>query len=445
MESKMKYHFLDDAHHSLVNHVSFSEDVNRHGYLFLYGKKKVSSFLGNPYSGHRSEFMSLEKDYLHSFKKRQPSRVTKASRQSDIGVGPKTQLSQILSVEPDTLFGLERNESEEDTNSILEIEETEVENVDYLHPKKVNKVKQVDSNIDKITLTGCEGKSSTHAVIPNDSTPLQDQESSSILSQSGKTYTDALTVFDREDRDPFAPSREYELAVLDNFKRKDNVRTLETLEEGAWLNDCAINYFLACLIISLPQENTIVLDSLLIDTLNEDTAKMMRVLESKLHGRNLKEMKSLDILVPLNVDKTHWILACVQPFKSKVKTYDSLQSSNLNKKHRNYVNEILSAADSIMLSHQNKHWVLLADLTEMRMDHVPQQSNGYDCGLYTCMFAKMVYQKNTMTFGGNFILSLRKFLYDHIRKGSPHFITFKEEIWDRQYENDEVPDYGKHI
>ena len=182
MESKMKYHFLDDAHHSLVNHVSFSEDVNRHGYLFLYGKKKVSSFLGNPYSGHRSEFMSLEKDYLHSFKKRQPSRVTKASRQSDIGVSPKTQLSQILSVEPETLFGMERNESEEDTNSILEIEETDVENVDYLHPRKVNKVKQVDSNIDKITLKGCQGKSSTHAVLPKDSTPLQDQESSSILS-----------------------------------------------------------------------------------------------------------------------------------------------------------------------------------------------------------------------------------------------------------------------
>ena len=62
-------HILNDKRHRVVSESEFLRDVNLNGYIFLYGKNKVQSFEGNPYSGHRTEFLTLEKNiYIHSRK-----------------------------------------------------------------------------------------------------------------------------------------------------------------------------------------------------------------------------------------------------------------------------------------------------------------------------------------------------------------------------------------
>ena len=77
------------------------------------------------------------------------------------------------------------------------------------------------------------------------------------------------------------------------------------------------------------------------------------------------------------------------------------------------------------------------------IEDLPQQRNGYDCGLYTCMYAKLCYREEKISFGATFISSLRSFLYDHFVKSQHEFITFQENIWRQQHTFKEIPHYGE--
>ena len=77
INSTIWYHHMDKDSHVLVGHDEFELDIQKNGYIFLYGKNPAFSFEGNPYYGHRIEFNSLENKYLHVFRKRGKKQISK--------------------------------------------------------------------------------------------------------------------------------------------------------------------------------------------------------------------------------------------------------------------------------------------------------------------------------------------------------------------------------
>jgi hypothetical protein len=533
IHSRMYYHLLNDCTHCLVTKSAFELDVNNNGYLFLYGKERIPSFGGNPYRGHRTEFLSLEKQYLHYFRRRGIPRTAKSSRKSDLGISQKISLSQVLSNIPEELLSLSQPDDDNNQNSIEELHErteqekgtenqdsTSVNRTDpYVQPlldegtedQDSTTVKRIDPHVQPLLDEGTENKDFT-SVSRTDSQiqPLleegtNDQDSSSVnrtdppfqplldkvesskkhnalaslstmpeindgtiesaspptslnnemnpkLNDNVHSYLhgcsnlDAIDVEGESSGLPYEVSSDHRGSVIKNFKMMYKDRTLQSLQPKRWLNDCAINYFMSCLNISSPKENIIVLDSQLIGTVGNDIAKMERSLHSKLHGRDLRKLSYLSVLVPLNADGgTHWVLACLKTFESHVTLYDSMQPSSMEKEHIAFMDAIMNGMDNIMKDADNTKWIATNELRVEVLHDVPTQTNGYDCGLYTCMFAKLVYFEEPFRFGQKFITCLRSFLHDHIRDSQHYFLTFKEDIWSSQTNNDAETDNGEYF
>ncbi|XP_065884087.1 sentrin-specific protease 1-like [Dysidea avara] len=91
--------------------------------------------------------------------------------------------------------------------------------------------------------------------------------------------------------------------------------------------------------------------------------------------RNI-DMEQFDIwLLPMNVNDNHWILMVLRIYSHEMLIYDSLGQSNIG--HVSKIKEWLS-------SHSVQHWKEV----EATLDPVvPKQQNGYDCGVFTCIYA----------------------------------------------------------
>ena len=144
----------------------------------------------------------------------------------------------------------------------------------------------------------------------------------------------------------------------------------------------------------------------------------------------------------MNVDSSHWVLAKLETFRAHVTIYDSIEGAVLSKEHQDFMSDIMDVIEHMMHHCKNKVWETISDLTvEIKMD-VPRQTNGYDCGMYTCMFAKQVYFNESIAFSPKFISDLRTFLHDHIRDSQHYFITFEENMWEDVINKELVEDYG---
>ena len=67
-------------------------------------------------------------------------------------------------------------------------------------------------------------------------------------------------------------------------------------------------------------------------------------------------------------------------------------------------------------------------------DHIPQQRNGVDCGVFTIMFAKYLANGHQLTFKQEDMIKFRKNIYQEIRTGK-----LEDIIWD-MYEDFELPE-----
>ncbi|XP_061553078.1 sentrin-specific protease 2 isoform X3 [Phycodurus eques] len=182
------------------------------------------------------------------------------------------------------------------------------------------------------------------------------------------------------------------------FKLRITQRDLATLQEGGWLNDEVINFYL-----SLVMEQC------------SDWAEGARVYSfstffyPKLcgspggrvggHAAVKRWTKAVDIflydlvLVPLHLG-VHWALAVIDLKAKTVKLYDSMGQRHddicgllllyLKEEHRAKKGRELDSAK----------WTVGC----MRPTEIPQQRNGSDCGVFACKYAQYVAKGRPLTF-----------------------------------------------
>ncbi|DAZ95743.1 TPA: hypothetical protein N0F65_006391 [Lagenidium giganteum] len=119
------------------------------------------------------------------------------------------------------------------------------------------------------------------------------------------------------------------------------------------------------------------------------------------------------IFVPVNLSNTHWCLAVIHMTEKRIQYYDSMDGSGT--KCLNVLLKYLHDESE----HKKKQkfdeegWELVESTPE-----TPQQQNGSDCGVFTCMFADYLSQNMPLTFSQKDMEFHRHRMVLHIVEGS---------------------------
>ncbi|KAM9397555.1 sentrin-specific protease 2 isoform 2-T2 [Salvelinus alpinus] len=186
--------------------------------------------------------------------------------------------------------------------------------------------------------------------------------------------------------------RDPNLVLSSAFKLCITQRDLATLQEGSWLNDEVINFYLS-----------------LVMTRSSSAGQGLKVYSfstfffPKLHGGGhvavKRWTKAVDlfqydiILVPLHLG-VHWSLAVINFNSGTVRSYDSMGQRHddicsllllyLREEHKARKDQDLDACK----------WTV----GSLRASEIPQQKNGSDCGVFACKYADYIAQGRRLNF-----------------------------------------------
>ncbi|XP_076871674.1 sentrin-specific protease 2 [Brachyhypopomus gauderio] len=184
--------------------------------------------------------------------------------------------------------------------------------------------------------------------------------------------------------------RDPNLVLSSAFKLRITQRDLATLQEGSWLNDEVINFYLNLVMARSEQTGRKVYCF--------STFFFPKLLSGG-HPAVRRWTKAVDlflydvILVPLHLG-VHWSLAAVEFRTKSVRSYDSM-----GQRHEDICNLILMYLKEEYKVKKGKD---LEDLkwsvSSLRTTEVPHQKNGSDCGVFVCKYADYIARGRPFTF-----------------------------------------------
>ncbi|XP_072539726.1 sentrin-specific protease 2 [Salminus brasiliensis] len=182
------------------------------------------------------------------------------------------------------------------------------------------------------------------------------------------------------------------LVLSSAFKLRITQRDLATLQEGSWLNDEVINFYLN-LVMARSEQNAGSLKVYCFSTF----------FFPKLHGgghaavrrwTKAVELFLYDlILIPLHLG-VHWSLVAVDFRTKSVRSYDSM-----GQRHDDICNLILMYLKEEYMVKKGKDLEELKwTVSSLRATEIPQQRNGSDCGVFVCKYADYIARGWPFTF-----------------------------------------------
>ncbi|XP_037097988.1 sentrin-specific protease 2 [Syngnathus acus] len=182
------------------------------------------------------------------------------------------------------------------------------------------------------------------------------------------------------------------------FKLRITQRDLATLQEGGWLNDEVINFYLSLVM----EESSNSAAGPRVYSFSTFFYPKLRGSPGGLAGGHAavkRWTKAVDIflydllLVPLHMG-VHWALAVIDLKAKTVKSYDSMGQRHdavcgllllyLKEEHRAKKGRDLDTTK----------W----NVSCMRPTEIPQQKNGSDCGVFACKYAQYIAKGKPLTF-----------------------------------------------
>ncbi|KAM3870971.1 uncharacterized protein senp2 [Diretmus argenteus] len=182
------------------------------------------------------------------------------------------------------------------------------------------------------------------------------------------------------------------------FKLRITQRDLATLQEGSWLNDEVINFYLS-LVMERCSGQAAGLKVYSFSTFFFPKLRCGGGGQAGGHAAVKRWTKSVDlflydlILVPLHLG-VHWALAVID-FKSRtVKSYDSMgqRHDDICSLLLLYLKEEHKAKKGRDLD--SSKWTVCS----LRASEIPQQKNGSDCGIFACKYADYIAKGKPLTF-----------------------------------------------
>ena len=212
---------------------------------------------------------------------------------------------------------------------------------------------------------------------------------------------------------------EDEAILKDKFNIEMTGRKLRCLKPNTWLNDEVINFYMKML-----QERD--------DTLFErdknrrhshffNTFFAERLLKTDKHYKyeNVKKWsKKLDIFemdkifFPINIDNMHWTLAVVYPQEKRIEYFDSMRG-----KGKFYMDGLLQWIKDEAAT--KEHPINIEEWTTYsRSDEIPQQGNGFDCGMFAIIAADFLLDNLPLQYSQQNMEFFRMKIIVHILNGT---------------------------
>eukprot|EP00605_Chrysophyceae_sp_TOSAG23-4_P000671 GSChrysophyteH1.ASY1.ANO1.753.1 assembled CDS len=186
--------------------------------------------------------------------------------------------------------------------------------------------------------------------------------------------------------------------VIDKFRVGLTRRDFHSLHPGAWLNDEIINFYMQML-----KER----DDALCKQMNANNVmrKASHFFSSLFLNRLLniggsgkyeyngvkRWTKKIDIFdmkrvfIPINIQNSHWTLLVVFIEERTIQFFDSMNGAGTHylETIRRWLVDELQAKKGVQMN--PNEWKLVS-----RQKNVPQQGNGYDCGVFSCICADYI-------------------------------------------------------
>lgn len=191
--------------------------------------------------------------------------------------------------------------------------------------------------------------------------------------------------------------RDPNLVLSSAFKLRITQRDLATLQEGGWLNDEVINFYLSLVMDRSSKSGGVKVYSF--STFFFPKLQGAGAGQNGGHAAVRRWTKAVDlflcdiILVPLHLG-VHWALAVIDLKSKTVKAFDSM-----GQRHDDICYLLL-------LYIQEEHKVKKGreldvskwTVCSMRPSEIPQQKNGSDCGVFACKYGDYIAQDRQLTF-----------------------------------------------
>ncbi|XP_068159187.1 sentrin-specific protease 1-like [Drosophila tropicalis] len=227
---------------------------------------------------------------------------------------------------------------------------------------------------------------------------------------------DAFQIASEEDKEPeFLPitdelqKRYNELihgppqqVLVSKFSLNITRNDIRTLIGSMWLNDEVINFYMN-LLTDRSQRKAGKLPS--VYAMN--TFFVPRLLQNGHNGvkrwTRKVDLFSMDIIpVPVHVGGVHWCMAIIHMKNKTIRYYDSMGKPNQT---------VLNALESYLRDEsldKRKQPFDTSDFLIENVPNVPQQTNGSDCGVFSCMFAEYITRNRQLTFSQEHMEYFRK-------------------------------------
>lgn len=176
-------------------------------------------------------------------------------------------------------------------------------------------------------------------------------------------------------------------------------KDFQTLARGVWLNDTIVNEFMVLLKKQCDSFglNCHFYSSFFIHKLKDGCkGRAINYDNVKRWSKKVKDgnIFGLDyLLVPVNKSNVHWALLVVDMKNMEIKAYDSLRLSCRTELH--------TLMCYLKTEHVEKQQGVLSanwTLTDSNDNNIPMQGNGYDCGVFVCMYAFYLSMGRDLTF-----------------------------------------------
>lgn len=191
---------------------------------------------------------------------------------------------------------------------------------------------------------------------------------------------------------------------------------IQCLQDKEWLNDEVINYYMDL----LNELNSKIGGSRLVPNTYLWNSFFWLKLSDDGKGYNYKSVqrwtsrKKIDIfsfdrmIVPMNVGRNHWALGFVDLRAKIVRYYDSLAAGTVHTRFSEFILKYLEDEFRDKRKHEECPQFTTEFSTEI-VDDIPQQRNGYDCGVFMCSFAECLANgRDWIDFDQTFITDMRR-------------------------------------
>lgn len=176
--------------------------------------------------------------------------------------------------------------------------------------------------------------------------------------------------------------------------RPVNQKSLSTLAPKKWLNDDVIDNYFAFVVDSVNTTITAARGLKSIGALHSGFMVNLYWKNKKYFYNNVDRLKMNStagkgklfdlsvVYVPINVKNIHWIIAEIHIELKVVSVYDSLGEQH--DEHLGLIFKFLQ--DEYRMTYNSEMNLNEWSIVSYGMEHIPKQTNGYDCGVFICMF-----------------------------------------------------------